>query len=102
MSMSAEINRDAVYAPSDDVVAREIEGELIIIPISAGVGDVENALFTLNETGRDIWIRLDGRQTLGTIAAQLANEYAATVDEVEADVLGLVQELAIRRMVVKK
>jgi len=42
------INRDSVYAVSDDVVAREIEGEIIIVPLVAGIGDLEDELFTLN------------------------------------------------------
>ena len=52
------IKRDAVYAVSDDVVAREIEGEIIIVPLVAGIGDLEDELFTLNETGKAIWDRL--------------------------------------------
>lgn len=30
-----------IYKPSEDIVAREIQGELIIIPITSGVGDLE-------------------------------------------------------------
>ena len=56
---------DAVYAPSEDVVAREIEGELIIVPLVAGIGDMEDELYTLNETGRAIWDRLDGKTQPG-------------------------------------
>ena len=47
-----------VYKPSDDVVAREIEGEIIIVPLVAGIGDIEDELFTLNETGKAIWDKL--------------------------------------------
>ena len=44
-----------MYVPSEDIVAREIEGELIIVPLAAGIGDMEDELFSLNETGREIW-----------------------------------------------
>ena len=44
--MSAEVNLEAAYAPSEDVVAREIEGELIIVPLVAGIGDMEDELYT--------------------------------------------------------
>jgi hypothetical protein len=92
---------DAVYAPSDDVVAREIAGELIIVPLVAGIGDMEDELYTLNETGKAIWERLDGRATLSAVVAALAQDYDATPEEMERDVLGLVQELVERRMLVE-
>jgi coenzyme PQQ biosynthesis protein PqqD len=94
------INRDSVYAVSDDVVAREIEGEIIIVPLVAGIGDLEDELFTLNETGKAIWERLDGRRSLNDVIAELAAEYQAPPGEIETDVLGLVEELSRRRMLV--
>jgi hypothetical protein len=94
------ISLDAVYAVSDDVVAREIEGEIIIVPLVAGIGDLEDELFTLNETGRAIWDKLDGRRSLNEIIKELSAEYQAPPGELEADVLGLVSELARRRMLV--
>ncbi|MCU0486454.1 MAG: PqqD family protein [Anaerolineales bacterium] len=92
---------DAIYIPSEDIVAREIEGELIIVPLAAGIGDLEDELYTLNDTGRAIWSRLDGQTSLGQIAAALAAEFDAPPGEIERDVLGLVQELARRRILVE-
>lgn len=92
---------EAVYAPSDDVVAREIEGELIIVPLVAGMGDMEGELFTANETGKAIWDRLDGATELRSVIAALAEKYDATPEEIERDVCGLVEELVRRRMVVE-
>lgn len=94
------ISRDAVYAPSEDIVARDIEGEIVIVPLVAGIGDLEDELFTLNETGKAIWDRLDGRRSLNQIIAELAAEYQAATDEIDQDVLGLVAELVRRRMLV--
>jgi hypothetical protein len=53
--MSDKITLEDVFLPSNDVVAREIEGELIIIPLVANIGDLDEELYTLNETGRAIW-----------------------------------------------
>jgi len=94
------MNRDSVYAVSDDVVAREIEGEIIIVPLVAGIGDLEDELFTLNATGKAIWERLDGHRSLNDVIAELAAEYQAPPGEIETDVLGLVEELSRRRMLV--
>ena len=46
-----EVTLEKVFYPSEDVVAREIEGEVIIVPLVAGIGDMDDELFTLNETG---------------------------------------------------
>ena len=96
-----EVRMEAVYAPSEDVVAREIEAELIIVPLVAGIGDMEDELFTMNETGKAIWDSLDGKRTLSEIAVALSEDYDAPRGEIEQDVLGLVQELVNRRMLVE-
>ena len=99
--MEAEVRMDSVYAPSDDVVAREIEGEIIIVPLVAGIGDMEDELFTLNETGKVIWSHLDGRKTLSALVEELASEFGAPAAEIAQDVAGFVQELVKRSMLVE-
>ncbi|NQT16236.1 MAG: PqqD family protein [Planctomycetes bacterium] len=97
--MKKEMDLGGVYAPSEDVVARDIEGELIIVPLVSGMAEDEDALFTLNETGRAVWNRLDGKRSLRDLAAELSAEYDDPDGEIEADVLGLVEELARRKMI---
>ena len=99
--MSAgEVNMSAIYVPSQDVVARKIEGVLILVPLAAGIGDMEDELYTFNDTGEAIWARLDGRRSLAAIAADLAELYDAPPDEIAADVAGLAAELAGRGILV--
>jgi hypothetical protein len=86
--------------PSEDIVARVIEGEIVIVPLAAGIGDMEDELYTLNETGRAIWDRLDGQRTLREIAAGLAQEFEAPVEEIEKDVEGFATELLNRKILV--
>lgn len=95
-----ELMPDAKYVPSEDVVARVIEDELIIVPLVAGIGDTDYELFTLNETGKAIWSRLDGEKSLRTLAAELTEEFSAPPGEIEKDLLGLMTELIRRKMVV--
>ena len=99
--MEAELNLGAIYIQSDDMVAREIEGELIIVPLTSGIGDMEDELFTLNETGRAIWDRLDGKKSLKDVAAELRAEFEEKPGEIEQDVVGLTSELLKRRMLVE-
>jgi hypothetical protein len=93
---------NAVCAPSEDVVTREIEGEILIVPLVAGIGDAEDELYTLNETGQAIWQKLDGHRTLKDVAELLAGEFDAPLLELENDVLGFASELTRRGILVAK
>lgn len=100
--MTEQIALEAIYAPSEDIVAREIEGEIIIVPITTGLADLEEELFTLNETGREVWRALDGRRTLADVVDLLSRRFEAGPAEIERDVRGLVAELVRRRMLVER
>ncbi len=96
--MVNNLNLKSICVPSEDVVAREIEGEILIVPLASGIGDAEDELYTLNETGQAIWQKLDGRRTLGDIALLLAEEFNTPLPDLEKDVLGFVGELTRRRI----
>ena len=95
-------NLKKIFMPSDNIVAREIEGELIIVPLVSGIGDMEDELFTLNETGKSLWALLDGKRTLNDIIIALLKEYEGTKEEIEKDVLGITEELLKRKMLALK
>jgi len=99
--MTPEVRLDARYQPSQDVVARDIEGEIIIVPLTSGIGDMEDELFTLNDTGRAIWSRLDGQKTLNDVVAELCDEFEASPEAITKDVTGFTAELVKRRMLVE-
>jgi hypothetical protein len=95
------MNINIVYAVSDEVVDREIEGEMIIVPLTSDVGDMEDELYTLNETGKTIWDRLDGKTSLKNLVTQLSEEYDASFQEIKSDVFGLMKELLNRKFIVE-
>jgi hypothetical protein len=95
-----DVNMEAWYTPSKDVVTRVIEGELIIVPITAGVGDMDDQLFTVNESGKIIWENLDGKTSLTQIVQSLADRYSTSCEEMEKDVRGFVGELLRRMMII--
>ena len=65
------------------------------------MGDIEDELFTLNETGRSIWEKLDGKRSLKDVAEELSVEFEASPGEIEMDVTGLAEELLRRKMLVE-
>ena len=100
LPMEAKVSLDKFYMPSEDIVARNIEGELIIVPLVSGIGDLEDELYTMNETGKAIWDRLDGKKKLREILAELSTEFEAPAGEIEKDLIGLVEELVRRKILV--
>lgn len=98
--MEKKVRLEGVYKPSEDVVARDVQGEFIIIPITSGVGDMEDAIFSLNPAGRAVWERLDGKRTLNKVKESLLEEYDVPSDELEKDILGLTEELVKRKMLI--
>lgn len=100
--MSEKVKREDIYAPSDEIVARNIESELIIVPLTAGIGDMEDELFTLNESGKAIWEKLDGNKSVDDIVSELSEQYEAEPGEIEKDVTGLLEELLKRKIISRK
>lgn len=99
--MGVKADLDGIYVPSEDIVAREIEEELLIVPLVSGIGDMEDELFTLNDTGKVIWGHLDGQKTLKKVVAELSEEFEVSTSEIVEDVTGFVEELLERGILVE-
>jgi len=100
--VASHLDLNSICIPSQGVVAREIEGEIVIVPVTAGIGEAEDELYTLNETGQAIWQKLDGLRTLKDVVASLASEFTSPLSELETDVLGFASELTQRGILVAK
>lgn len=94
-----QITSNDVFKPSADVVSRKIEGETIIIPLISGIGDLEDDLYTLNETGQAVWEKLDGVRSVDAIVKELSTEYGEPADVMQKDVVGILLELARRKII---
>lgn len=95
------IDSDKIYITSEDVVARQIEDEFLLVPIASGIGDMEDALYTLNETGRLIWQKLDPQKTVNNLVDELAGEFDAPRETISTDVCGILSELVKLNMVLE-
>jgi len=87
------------YFQNDDIIVREIEGEYLMIPIASGIGDMEDEMYTLNRTGIAIWEKLSPEKTLETVINELCEEYDGDKEQIEDDVVGLIEELFRRNIV---
>jgi len=87
-----------IYQVAETIVIREIEGELLIVPLVSGMDEAEDALFTLNETGRSILSLLDGKRSVQEVADTLALDYAVAEEQLIEDVTSFLAELLRRNM----
>jgi hypothetical protein len=97
--MTIDLNK--CYRVSEDVIAREIEGELIIVPLKSGVGNLDSEMYALNQTGIAIWKLLDGNLSLNGVINALSAEYNAPQSEINADVIELIQALIQKGLVLE-
>jgi len=89
--MKTQVILDAVYAASSNVVVREIQDEIIILPFASGIDDTENEPYILNTTGQVVWQRLDGIKRIKDIVADLAAEFDTPAGVIEKDVIAFIK-----------
>jgi hypothetical protein len=101
--MSVKIDLNKIYIPSEKIIARHIEDDLIIVPVEAGTGtvDFDESLYSLEGTGREIWENLKTKTNVEIICSQLADEYDAPLDTIIKDVTELLTELLIKGLIVE-
>jgi hypothetical protein len=72
----------------DDILA-QVAGDTVVL-LTPDSGEY----FTLNEVGGRIWELADGTRSVEEIAAVLIEEFEASLDEVRADALDLLEQLS--------
>ena len=83
---------DTCFARENDLVTRDVAGEIIIVPIKGHVGDLEG-VFTLNELGTMIWELINGQTTVSELVEAVRSEYDVGVEEAEKDVVDFLRSL---------
>jgi hypothetical protein len=81
-----------VYAKNPNVVTRKVAGEMVLVPISQGVNDL-NEIYTMDKVGARIWELLDGMVTVEHIRNTITTQYKVTPAQAEADILEFLAEL---------
>jgi hypothetical protein len=83
------------FAPNrEDVAAKVIDGELIIIRLSDGT------YYSMDNVGSSAWQLIETGHPLPEVIRTLSTWYATPVERVESDVSSLVRELLAERLIV--
>lgn len=82
------------FIRSEEVVARVVGGETVLLDLQAGT------YFGLNETGGLVWNYLgEGPRSLAEICSHVLAEYDVAADVVKADMEALLQDLIANGLV---
>ena len=93
--MESELKR---YVRNRDVVSRQIEGELVIVPIRRGVGDL-NSLYTLNPVGSVLWEFMNECHTVGEMVERVCEEFEVTTGQAKQDIREFLSSLVAEKLV---
>ncbi len=95
MSMLLDTSR---FVRNREVVARLIEGELLIVPIRSGVGDL-NALYTLNQVGSVLWDFMKEGHTVEEMVGRVCDEFEVTSSQAQSDIRNFLDEMLAEKLV---
>lgn len=84
-------DENVVYKKNKDVVTRDIDGELFLLPLIRTREEI-NALFTLSGVGPQIWEMIDGKRSLKNIKDKLADEYDIPAETIEKDLEAFIKD----------
>lgn len=83
---------NTVVVPSPDIVARDIAGEHLLVPVRSGIAEID-CLYTADEVGSFLYTRLDGRHDAAALARLVSEAYAVEEERALEDVLAFLSEL---------
>lgn len=91
----SDITLESVVRRSGDVMASQVDNELVMMDIERGM------YYALNPVGAEIWARLAEPQQVADLCAQLQQEYAVDRATCEADVLAVLNDMAENGLLVQ-
>jgi hypothetical protein len=74
------------YIRSEGVVSRLIGGEMLVVPVRGGVGDLAS-IYSFNAVGTMIWEALASPTSLAELVDLIEREYPGNRDQVVQDVV---------------
>lgn len=83
---------DKVYKKSSNMVSREIDNEMILMPIyktDKAIGE----MYTLNKTAAKMWELINGKRKLKDIADELSSKYKASRRSIESGLEEFIKDM---------
>jgi len=86
------VDLDECLIKAPHVVYREVQGELILIPVRPQ-RKVERQFYTLEDVGRRIWKLLDGRRRCREIIERITKEFEVREEQAQEETLAFLEQL---------
>jgi hypothetical protein len=86
------------FIRNQEVVSRQIDGELIIVPVRRGVGDL-NSLYTVNPVGCLLWDFMAEGHTLPEMAARVCEEFEVSSTQAMQDIESFLDSMMQEQLV---
>jgi hypothetical protein len=86
------------FIRNQEVVSRKIDGELIIVPIRSGVGDL-NCLYTLNPVGSVLWDFMTEGHTIPEMVQRICDEFEVTATQAQKDIEAFLDSLMEEKLI---
>lgn len=93
MTTTTELEGTSVFRRTKDVVCRSVGAESILVPIRNNVGNLD-FVYTLSPVAARIWALIDGVKTADAVVDEICAEYDVDRETVQADMAGLISDLA--------
>ena len=90
--MRPPLDAGAVCRRSPDVVARNIAGEHLLVPVRSGVADIDY-LYTTDDVGSFIVSALDGRRDVAEVARAVSAAFEVDEEQARSDVARFLSDL---------
>lgn len=90
--MRPRLDPSAVCRRSPDVVARNIAGEHLLVPVRSGVADIDY-LYTTDDVGSFVVSILDGQRDVAAVAREVCTEFDVDEERARDDVAAFLSDL---------
>jgi len=87
-----------VYRRNENVVARQVGDDVVIVPIRHNVGDLDS-VYTLNAVAARVWSLLDGSRNAAALVDAVCKEYDVERDVAERDLAELFLSLEDAKLI---
>ena len=87
-----KIEGNRVFVRSDKVAFREVDEEVLIVPIRMSTSD-PTGVYRLNATASFVWLQLDGRRNIADVVQRVLEKFDVSQAEATNDVDELISDL---------
>jgi hypothetical protein len=91
---------EKIYRKKDEIVARKIADETILVPIRGKLADMQR-IFSLNPVAEFIWAQLEQETPVDKILSLMINEFDVEEKKAEEDLFELINDLLSENLIEK-